>query len=288
MGMRSTSVAIRAAAAVAVAVALTSCNRDPKTPEEAAARGQERLRAASDALAKAQAFSVDLSEMRERVRRNGEKVEEHVKRQIVVRRPDRMWFKTTRDAGEHTGWYDGKTVTMIVPGQKIFARVNMPPTLDEMLDDLTGRFDVPLPAADFFYSTPQTSFPLAEAQGGWVRRTDIEGRQCDEMQYKHPSVEFTLWVASADPPLPCRLDITYTTRPGAPKASVVFNKWNLSPTIPDNQFTAVVPAGFEQIPVVEHIPADQVKETMGPGSTPAQRVPATPQPTAPAKPPAKR
>jgi hypothetical protein len=287
MGILSTSHEIRAASVLAAAIALTSCSSDPRTPEEAAARGAERLRAASDTLAKAQAFSVDLSEMRERVRRNGEKVEEHVKRQIVVRRPDRMWFKTTKDAGEHTGWYDGKTVTMIVPHEKIFARVNMPATLDATLDDLIGRFDVPLPAADFLYSKPETSFPLGEAKGGWVRRTDIEGRQCDEMHYKHPSVEFTLWIASADPPLPCRLDITYTTRPGAPKASVVFNKWNLSPTIPDDQFTAVVPAGFEQIPVVEHIPADQVKETMGPGSTPTQAVPTTPRP-APAKPPAKR
>jgi hypothetical protein len=120
-----------------------------------------------------------------------------------------------------------------------------------------------------------------------VRRTDIEGRQCDEMHYKRPSVEFTLWIASTDPPLPCRLDITYTTRPGAPKANVVFHKWNLSPTIPDNQFTAVVPAGFEQIPVLEHIPADQVKETMGPGTTPSQAAPTTSQPAAPAKPPAK-
>jgi hypothetical protein len=286
MANRFIRIRLSAAAGLALAMAAPGCgSSDPRTPEEAAARGQERLSAASDALAKAQAFSVDLTEMRERVRRNGEKVEEHVKRQIIVRRPDRMWFKTTKEKGEHTGWYDGKTVTMIVPGDKIFARVNMPPTLDETLDDLTGRFDVPLPAADFLYSSPHSSFPLNEAQGGWVRRADVEGRQCDEMHYKHPSVEFTLWIASADPPLPCRLDITYTTRPGAPKASVVFNKWNLSPTIPDDQFAAVVPAGFEQIPVVEHIPADQVEETMGPGSTPTQAVPTTPPP---AKPPVKR
>jgi hypothetical protein len=277
------------AAALASAIAVAACgSSDPRTPEEAAARGAERLRAASDALAKTTAFGVDVSEMRERVRRNGEKVEERLQRQIIIRRPDRMWFKTVKaSGGEHTGWYDGKAVTMVVQHEKIFARVNMPGTLDETIDDLTGRFDVPLPAADFLYSKPETSFPLGEATGGWVRRADIEGRQCDEMHYKHPSVEFTLWIASADPPLPCRLDITYTTRPGAPKASVVFHKWNLSPTIPEDQFTAVVPAGFEQIPVVEHIPADQVKETLGPGSTPTQAVPTTSQP-APAEPPAKR
>jgi hypothetical protein len=117
-----------------------------------------------------------------------------------------------------------------------------------------------------------------------VRRADIEGRQCDEVHYKHPSVEFTLWIAAVDPPLPCRIDITYTQRPGAPKASAVFSNWNLSPTIKEDQFNAVVPAGFEQIPVVEHIPADQVKETMGPQSAPRQAGPTT----APAKPPRKR
>jgi hypothetical protein len=58
----------------------------------------------------------------------------------------------------------------------------------------------------------------------------------------------------------------------------------LTPTVPDTQFTAVVPPGYEQIPVVEHIPADQVKEAMGPGSTPTQTVGTSPPPKPAAKP----
>ncbi len=269
--------------AVAAALLTACAPRDPRTPEEAAARGQERLKAASDALTKAQTFSVDVSEMRERVRRNGEKVEERIDRQIVVRRPDRLWFETKKADGGHTGWYDGKTMTIVAPGDRIFARVNMPPTLDETLDRLTSRFDVPLPAADLLYSTPYESFSQQEAKGGWVRRVDVEGRACDELTYKHPQVDFTIWLDAADPPLPCRLDITYTQRRSAPKASVVFRNWNLAAMIPESQFTAVVPAGFEQIPIVERIPADQVKETMGHGSTPTQKVGTAP----PAKPPVK-
>jgi hypothetical protein len=269
----------RTAVALAAATALIACGKsDPRTPEEAAARGQERLRAASDALSKAQAFSFDTSEMRERVRRNGEKVEERVDRQVVVRRPGRFWGHAKREGHEHTTWYDGKTVTVVAPGEKIFARINVPPTLDETMDQMTGRFDVPLPFADFLYSTPYDSFAPDEAKGGWVRRTDVEGRACDEFSYKLPTADFTLWLAHSDPPLPCRLDITYTQRPSAPKASVTFRNWNLTATVPETKFTAVVPAGFEQIRVIERIPADQVKETMGPGSTPTQTTGSTPPP----------
>jgi hypothetical protein len=158
----------------------------------------------------------------------------------------------------------------------------MPPTLDETVDRVTTRLDVPLPFADFLYASPQDSFALDQAKGGWVKRTDVEGRSCDELTYQHERVDFTVWIATADS-LPCRIDITYKARPGAPKSVVTFRNWNLSATIPETQFTAVVPAGFEQIPVVERIAPDQVKETMGPGSEPIQAVPTT----EPAKPPTK-
>ena len=75
MANRFTGIRLSTAAGLTLAMAVAGCGSgDPRTPEEAAARGEERLRAASDALAKAPAFGVDLSEMRERVRRNGEKV----------------------------------------------------------------------------------------------------------------------------------------------------------------------------------------------------------------------
>jgi hypothetical protein len=283
MGTPSTGVALRVVGVVAAAIAVGSCNRDPRTPEEAAARGRERIRAMGETLGKAQAFSFETSEMNERVRRNGEKANVKIERRVIVRRPDRMWVESTRPEGPHTTWYDGKTLTVVVPGDKVFARVDVPPTLDATLDMVTTRLDVPLPYADFVYTAPHESFPLDTAKGGWVRRADVDGRACDEFAYQLERADFTVWIGASDT-LPCRIDITYKARPGAPKSVVTFRNWNLSASIPENQFAAVVPAGFEQIPVVEHIPVDQVKETMGLGSTPIQAVPTTPPP---AKPPAK-
>jgi hypothetical protein len=216
-------------------------------------------------------------------RRNGERVNVKIERRVIVRRPDRMWVGVTREDSPHTTWYDGKTLTIVSPNDKVFARVDMPPTLDETLDRVTTRLDVPLPFADFIYSAPHESFPLDTAKGGWVRRTDVDGRPCDELSYQLERADFTVWIGTTDA-LPCRLDITYKARSGAPKSVVTFRNWNLSASIPENQFAAVVPAGFEQIPVVERIEVDQVKETMGQGSTPIQAVPTTP----PARPPSKR
>lgn len=270
MPFRVASVTSTLSLLAAAAGILVACGTsDPRTPEEAAARGDERLRAMSDALTKAQAFSFDTSEKHERVRRNGEKREEQLERKLIVRRPDRLWFHTKKQDGEHTAWYDGKTLTVVAPPDKIFARANVAPTLDGMLDQLLSRFDVPVPVADVLYSSPYESFALQEAKGGWVRRIDVEGRPCDELAYQHRAVDFAVWIDTGAPALPCRLDITYKARPGAPKSSMVFRNWNLAASIPDNQFAAIVPAGYEQIPVVERIPADQVKETLGPAAPPS-------------------
>jgi hypothetical protein len=106
-----------------IAAVVTSCSRsDPRTPEEATARGRERVQAMADVLRKAQAFSFDTSEVNERVRRNGEKVAVKVERNVIVRRPDRLSARVVRPEGEHMTWYDGKTITLVVPGDKVFAR----------------------------------------------------------------------------------------------------------------------------------------------------------------------
>jgi hypothetical protein len=92
----SIGVALCCPAAVAALIAVSSCTRNPRTPEEASARGRERILAMGETLGQAQAFSFETSEMKERVRRNGERVNVKIERRVIVRRPDRMWVGVTR------------------------------------------------------------------------------------------------------------------------------------------------------------------------------------------------
>jgi len=248
---------------IAVAVGtLAACagQRDPTTPEERSARGDQLLRKMSDTLKAAQAFSFTVSESHERMRRNGQKEPYTLKRDVVVRRPDRLWSHTTGSDNRNVKvTYDGKTVTVVGDTQKIYATINARATLDETLDLVTERYDLRVAVADFLYSSPYDSFADSQAKGGWVRRTTVEGKACDEVSYSLKAVDFTLSMTSAEPTVPCEARITFKEEPGQPVTQLTFSNWNLQAQPAESQFAAHVPQGYELIPVVERIPKAEIK-----------------------------
>ena len=94
------------------------------------------------------------------------------------------------------GKHDGKTVTVVGDMAKVYATIKAPATLDETLDLVGERYDLPLAAADFLYSSPYDSFADKEAKGGWVRRTTVDGRSCEEVSYSLKAVDFTVSMTS--------------------------------------------------------------------------------------------
>ena len=245
-----------------VTVAACAGPRDPSTPEEKSRRGDELLRKMSDALKAAPALSFTVTESHERLRRNGEKAPYSLTREVLVRRPDRLWSHTSGSGADERDvrvTYDGKTVTVVADKQKIYATIKAPATLDQTLDLVSERYDLHVAVADFLYSSPYDSFADKESTGGWVRRITADGRACEEVAYSLKAVDFTLSVTSADPTLPCEVQITFKEEPGQPVSRMVFSKWNLKPDAPDAQFVASVPQGYELIPIIERIPKTELK-----------------------------
>jgi hypothetical protein len=249
-------------ATLTMLAAATSCSsrRDPATPQEKAARGDQVLRQMSETLKNARAFSVNVNESHERVRRNGEKQPYTLKREVMVRRPDRLWSHTSgSDNRDVRVIYDGKTITVLGDRQKVYATLPAPATLDETLDLISERYDLRVAVADFLYSSPYESFAASDAKGGWVRRTTVDGRECEEVSYSMKAVDVTLSVSVAAPALPCQARITYNEDPGKPVSTLVFHDWNLQAAPQDSQFVANVPQGYEAIPVAERIPKSALK-----------------------------
>jgi hypothetical protein len=246
--------------AALVALAAACGQRDPQTPAEKSARGDELLRKMSDALKAAPALSFKVTESHERIRRSGEKQPYTLNREITVRRPDRFWLHTTGSDGRDVRVaYDGKTVMVVGDKQKVYASIKAPATLDETLDYISERFDLRVGVADFLYSSPYDSFAGSEAQGGWVRRTTVGGKSCEEVAYTAKVVDFTLSMTASEPVLPCEAQVVYKQEPGQPVSRLVFSDWNLDPRPADTQFALNVPQGYELIPIIERIPKSELK-----------------------------
>ncbi len=237
-------------AAVLVAGAMlaiaSACAREPTTPEERRQRGEQIVRAMSDRLAKAAAFTVTTSDTRDVVR-NGRKTKQMSTRQFTVRRPDRMAVAIAGDGVNVKGWYDGQHLTFVSDAEKIWTRVRAAANIDDTLDRLAERFDMPMPMADFAYSSPYDALIGPESTGGYVGREPVDGLECVHVAFQHPGVDWDLWVPERGDPLPKRFRMVSKKSSGQPVTEVVFRDWNLAAQANDASFTPEVPSGYERI-----------------------------------------
>ena len=94
------------------------------------------------------------SEAHDRVRRNGQKKEFHFLREVALRRPGNAWLRYSEGDRDGTTWYDLKKVTSVSNKDKIWVQGKVPATIDETLDYVANRYDIPMPMADLLYSSP--------------------------------------------------------------------------------------------------------------------------------------
>ena len=241
-------------AAVAAAL-LVGCTA-PVDPLE---RGRSELQRMSDALATATSFTFTTEEEHVRPGRGPEPVRREVSRQVAIRRPDGVWFSA---AGDREGqvWYDGATVTLVSNKEKVWARVPVPGTIDEALDEIAVRYAVPMPMADVLYSSPYEALWAEGTAGGWVGVEEVGGQTCHHLSFQHEVVDWELWVAEGEPALPCRISIVYKQEPGETRSTITFADWKLGEELADSRFAAEIPEDYERIGVVERLTPEELAE----------------------------
>jgi hypothetical protein len=254
---RAISLVALSAACVAH-LALAGCAREPSTPEQKRARGDEIIRQMSDRLARATTFAVEATDVRQR-NRGGQRVTLQTTRHFTVRRPDRVALQITGDA-KLKGWYDGAKVTLVSDSDRVWARVSGGATIDETLDRLAERLAMPMPVADFLYSSPYDALIGSSSTGGYVGREAVDGVATLHLAYQHPAVDWDLWVAEQGDPLPVKYRVVDKSVTPPRVVEVRFASWKFDVPADPSTFTPQVPSGYERIPLAvqaEDVPATQ-------------------------------
>jgi len=226
--------------AVALTVSVDCSLRDRRT------RGEDLLTQTSSAIANARAFSFSTDEVSERIARDGSARAIRMQRYITVRRPNRLWFKTS-GASATEGFYDGARLTLVFHGEKAFGIIPTPPTLAETVQMVAERYDIPLPIGDLLSADPRKSSISSDTTGGWAGEELIDGKHCARLEWHHPNVDWTIWIPTFGEPLPRKLWVDDKTNKR--KATVSFTDWNLAPEITEEMFQSRVPDDYEGVAV---------------------------------------
>jgi hypothetical protein len=211
---------------------------------------QRLLKASTEFLAGQGRFSVDTRNSLEVVLVSGQKIQfQHTGRQSV-QRPNKLRAERTGDLVEQVFYYDGKSLTLHNPDEKVYATVPAPGTLEEMLDFARTSLDIVAPAGDLLYRNAYDILMKDVTSGFVVGKGVVEGVRCDHLAFRAPHVDWQIWIQEGKEPLVRKLVITTKDVVNAPQFSVVTTKWNLKPLFNDRTFVFTPPAGTKKVDFV--------------------------------------
>jgi hypothetical protein len=104
-----------------------------------------------------------------------------------------------------------------------------------------------IPAQDLIYRNAYSLLTQKLTSATVVGKTVISGRLCTHLAFRRSDVDFQLWVADGDQPLPCKYVVTDTATPGRISVSTVMSDWNTGMEIPDDKFKFNPPGDAQQI-----------------------------------------
>ena len=138
---------------IAVAVAMAGVATIPVAhADEAQAKGL--LKAMSDYLGAQKAISFDFDTNLEIVSPQQQKIGLASSGALVLNRPDKL--RVTRMGGFANAEmvFDGKTATLLGKNANLYAEIEAPGTIDQLVDVLRDKYHRPVPAADLLMSDP--------------------------------------------------------------------------------------------------------------------------------------
>jgi len=203
----------------------------------------------TDYLAKLKEFRVTAEFGFDVLQESGQMIEFGSHQNVTIQRPNhfRVDF-ARRDGVNGSVVYDGKEVVLFNPDEAVYAKAPFKGEIDDALDFLSEELHRPIPLRDFFESNPGDVLTDKIESGIYVEESTLAGVLCDHLAMRNDRVDFQIWIAQGDEPLPRRIIITYKNEEGQPQFWGQFMKWETSPKINDGTFTYTPSEKSERIP----------------------------------------
>ena len=212
-------------------------------------RALAALKAMSERLASAKSFTVHARNIVPMVGPNGQWISLIGSARVALQRPDRLFVERGGDQVRMDVYYDGKTLTLYAPDEKLYAEVPAPPTLDATLTEALDSAESTFPYLEVLLSDPYGVITTDLKGALYVGESSIEGVKTEHLALVSPGVDWEIWIG-ADDKLPRLVQAKYVQVEKVPTIMTHFYDWKLDAPIPAATFVFEKAAGAHRI---EHI-----------------------------------
>ena len=207
----------------------------------------EILKSMTDYLGGLKQFSVDTQNTLEHVLDSGQRIDEDISVSVIISRPGKLKSRRLGELIDQAFYYDGKTLTLNNKNANVYATEKAPATIEQLLDFARESLGLISPASDLVYRNVYELMMQDVTSETVVGKAVINGRTCNHLAFRRPDVDFQVWVADADEPLPCKYVVTDKSTPELVSTISVMSNWNVKPPVTDNTFSYVPGKGTTRV-----------------------------------------
>jgi hypothetical protein len=205
------------------------------------------LKAMSDYMAAQDAISFGFDATLEVVTKDGQKLALASSGAVTLNRPDKIHATRSGGFADIEMLFDGKTLTLLGKTANLFTQVDVPGTVDHLVDELQDKYNRPLPAADLLMSNAYDELMLDVIDAKDLGSGVIDGVECDFLAFRTKEVDWQIWIAHGDRPYPCRYVITSKCIAHGPQYSIQIRDWKTGDEVASDDFAFANSANAEEI-----------------------------------------
>jgi hypothetical protein len=242
--------------ALAVGTSLTGV-----TVPQAWAAGDDALqilKAMSTYMASQKTLSMTFDSSVEVITPDLEKIQFTSSGTLLLARPNEVHATRTGGYADVEFFFDGKTLTAYGKNRNVYAQLEAPGTIDQVVDKLRERGFVP-PGADLIISDIYGALSGDVITAKHIGEGVVEGVECEHLAFRDQETDWQLWVETGDKPMPRKYVITSKAVGGAPQFTLVIRDWKADVPADAATFAFKPPADatkldFDAIPNLDDIP----------------------------------
>jgi len=232
---------------VVVVAAATGGTAGTSSDQTDQANARKLVKTMSDYLASQNDISFDFAATLEIVTKQNQKLGLASSGTLTLDRPGRI--RATRKGGFANVEFvsDGKTMTLVGTDPNVYAQVEAPGTIDELIDVLRDKYHRPVPGADLLMSNVYDQLMPEVVDAKDLGSGVVGGVECDHLAFRTKDVDWQIWIAQGDRPRPCRYVITSTQIAGSPQYTVDVTSWKTGTAVASERFTPSIPADAKKL-----------------------------------------
>ncbi|HET7718251.1 MAG TPA: DUF2092 domain-containing protein [Bauldia sp.] len=228
-----------------LALALAAGASTGSLADEADAR--TLFKAMSDYMAAQTAVSFDYDSTLEIVTTDGQKLALASSGAVTLARPDKLRMTRTGGFADVEAVFDGTTLSLLGKNLNAYAQVEVPGTVDQLVDTLRDKYHRPLPAADLLLSDVNGALMPDVTDVKDLGSGVIGGIECDHLAFRTEAVDWQIWIAQGEAPHPCRFVITSSKVAGSPEYTIDIRDWKAGTAVAAADFAFTPPEGATKV-----------------------------------------